>query len=51
MKYYIKLTNTKSERKAIMESPVFTSKRKAKEWAEAFEKSMHGIAKAEVTNG
>lgn len=48
MKYYIKTTNTETGKTAIMESPVFTSKKKAKTWAEAFDKSMNGKAKSEV---
>ena len=48
MKYYIKTTNTKNGKTMIHSTPVFTNKKKAKEWADAFEKAMNGKAKAEV---
>lgn len=47
MKYYIKATNTRTNKTMIMSSPVFTSKSAAEEFAEKFVKMVCN-AKLEV---
>lgn len=51
MKYYIKTRNTKTNKSAKLAGIVFTSKKKAEAWAEAFDKSMKGLAESEVVKG
>ena len=48
MKYYIKITNTETNESMITNTPKFTSKKKAQEWAEAFDKSIKAKSKSEV---
>lgn len=48
MKYYIRTTNTETNKTMVMTTPTFTSKKKAQQWAEAFDKSMKGKSKSEV---
>ena len=48
MRYHIKTTNTETKKSAVMETPTFTSKKKAQAWAEAFDRAMKGKAKSEV---
>ena len=48
MKYYIKAKNTKTGECMIMSIPVFTSKKKAQEWADEFVKCMTPVARLEV---
>ena len=48
MKYYIKAKNTKTGESAIMNIPVFTSRKKAQEWADDFVKSF-GTPVADAT--
>lgn len=48
MKYYIKAKNTKTGECMVMSVPVFTSRKKAQEWADAFESKMTPVAKLEV---
>lgn len=40
MKYYIKATNTETGKTMIMTTPVFTSKKKAQEFADKFAKTL-----------
>lgn len=40
MKYYIKATNTRTNKTMIMPSPVFTSRAAAEEFAEKFVKAV-----------
>lgn len=48
MKYYIKTKNMKTGESMILSSPVFTSKKKAQEWANSFDNTMKGIAESKV---
>ena len=48
MKYYIKAKNTKTGESMVMSIPVFTSRKKAQEWADEFVKSMTPVARLEV---
>lgn len=48
MKYYIKAKNTETGESMIMSIPVFTSKKKAQEWANSFDNTMKGIAESKV---
>lgn len=49
MKYYIKATNTKTGHTEIMAMPIFTSRKRATEWADKFEKSVcTSVARLEV---
>lgn len=48
MKYYIKATNTKTGRTEIMATPVFTSRKKAQEFANKFVKLMTPVAEMKV---
>ena len=40
MKYYIKAKNTKTDKTIIMSTPVFTSRKKAQEFADKFTASL-----------
>ena len=40
MKYYIKARNTETGKTMIMSTPVFTSRKKAQEFADSFTKSL-----------
>ena len=48
MKYYIKAKNTKTGRTEIMTMPVFTSRKKAQEFANEFVKLMTPAAELKV---
>lgn len=48
MKYYIKATNTKTGETMVMSRPIFTSRKKAQEFANEFVKSMPKVASMEV---
>ena len=48
MKYYIKITNKETNESMVMSVPVFTSKKKAEEWAKELDKAMNDNAKSEV---
>ena len=48
IKYYIKATNTKTGETMVMSRPIFTSRKKAQEFANEFVKSMPKVASMEV---
>lgn len=48
MKYYIKATNIKTGETMVMSRPVFTSRKKAQDFADQFVKSMPKVARMEV---
>ena len=48
MKYYIRAINTETKKSMIMETPVFTNRKKAEAWAEEFSKVMTTVGRAEV---
>ena len=48
MKYYIKAKNTETGEEVIITIPVFTSRKKAQEWADEFVKAMTPVAELEV---
>lgn len=49
MKYYIKVTNTETGKSMVMSIPVFTSRKKAQEFADEFVKPMcRPVAELEV---
>ena len=48
MKYYIKAKNTETGEVVILTVHVFTSRKKAQEWADEFVKSMTPVAELKV---
>ena len=48
MKYYIKAKSLKTGKTEVMVMPVFTNRKKAEQFVEAFIKTMPTVAEAEV---